>query len=666
MSTNPIYVFEHAPTNTLVRAHHASQAVQVLRDGREIARYPAHSNYPVTYAEGRLGWFDGQARLRWVDLDGPLPAEGERGPDGAKCLRTRSTVLAFFDPRYMPKNRSVAPGLSVLDLAGDVQESWGLPAVEEGGTPIWEEFPEWILAPDGETWAALDSKRIVLGRKGQTLGAARLGASYYPKKGTFDLQGRFWIGGTPGVLAVDLAGGVVARWSDPSAEPISAPLPRGDEVWVVVSVAKTTRVARLAAQTGAFLGFHDGFGAVRDPDGQASLLALADGSVAWAPRTVPIRILPAPDSPRTSTADVVVIGRELPSLFPEPDAPWYLPAIGRTGAVPRVTLLENAGARHSLARYLLDQRVESREIEDVLRIDPASFQPFADRVLALDDPSLRAWHEADRDEAVYAAFGASDAAVDALAAALPRAGALGELDRVRVRMLAGVLTPHALQVAADLGRASPAVADVLGDELLQVPEEGPAILRFSPERLEVVRFRRYDTGDPTPGLTSGRPAAEWCDPARGRQCDLPLTEVLTLPADRVPGPLRRAFTFFASGCEECDEVTTDQYTFRFAGAGITLEGIEESACEGSGNPSDGGPPVALVPYARKGDGRPCGHVGGRPRWWQYPEVPVCSDCSRLMFFVGQVSGLRDDLADVGLWGFVCEDCDRGTIVTQMT
>jgi hypothetical protein len=124
---------------------------------------------------------------------------------------------------------------------------------------------------------------------------------------------------------------------------------------------------------------------------------------------------------------------------------------------------------------------------------------------------------------------------------------------------------------------------------------------------------------------------------------------------------------YSSSPEECDEVTTGEYRFRFTDTGIALDGIEASACEGSGDPSEGGPKVAIVPYAEKGDRRVQGHIGGRPRWWQYPEVPGCPECSRLMFFVGQVGGtLRDDVADVGLWGFVCEGCDRGTIVTQMT
>ena len=65
---------------------------------------------------------------------------------------------------------------------------------------------------------------------------------------------------------------------------LSEPLFVGDEVWVVVRIATkkrrrpgtpaTCRVARLQRDSAAFLGFHEGFGAIKSSSDTAALARL--------------------------------------------------------------------------------------------------------------------------------------------------------------------------------------------------------------------------------------------------------------------------------------------------------------------------------------------------------------------------------------------------------
>ncbi len=60
MPTNPIYCFEHAATQTLVRTR--TGELQVLRNGRQVAALRIHMNSQVSFAGDRALYDSGR---RW-------------------------------------------------------------------------------------------------------------------------------------------------------------------------------------------------------------------------------------------------------------------------------------------------------------------------------------------------------------------------------------------------------------------------------------------------------------------------------------------------------------------------------------------------------------------------------------------------------------------------
>jgi hypothetical protein len=166
----------------------------LLRNHEELARYAAHPNYSVCCADGLVAFRDGRGYTRLVDVTASFPQEPVLGPKNLRWILDRKRGLVMSDPRYPIEapDGSTPVGLLVVSLpAGEVLERWAiteaLPSIEPREVqlfatppqssrppdkPIWEDVPELVLAPDGETWALIADQRIAVGRRGQALGQA--------------------------------------------------------------------------------------------------------------------------------------------------------------------------------------------------------------------------------------------------------------------------------------------------------------------------------------------------------------------------------------------------------------------------------------------------------------------------------------------------------------
>ena len=284
---------------------------------------------------------------------------------------------------------------------------------------------------------------------------------------------------------------------------------------------------------------------------------------------------------------------------------------------------------------------------------------------------MKALHDAEPRMIAWAAWGAADEAVEVLVARigseLAQGRALPSLTAHRVRMLAHVGSGCALEHAAVLGRMDLRVRRVLEEELVAVPSEGPARVRYALDARDVYAMpeARVEAGMPsaTEGLSSGGSFG------RGKNCAAPLVEVLRADARVDERSVPEGWVFVASRCEDCDEAIEARYDFD---ATMRLEGLAvEPACEGVDEPSDVPIRLWLGTYGANRAlawARHAGRLGGRPMWWQSAEPAKCGGCGALMFYVGCVfvASVRDDVADLAIYGFRCDECGRRAQVTQMT
>jgi hypothetical protein len=78
--TEPVCAFEHPETDTLVRRAENERVVQIIRAGRELARYPMHVNSPTSCAPNGSVYFNpGRGALNHL-------------PTASRCSPTTWTV----------------------------------------------------------------------------------------------------------------------------------------------------------------------------------------------------------------------------------------------------------------------------------------------------------------------------------------------------------------------------------------------------------------------------------------------------------------------------------------------------------------------------------------------------------------------------------------------
>ncbi len=734
MPTNPIYCFEHAATDTLVRTR--TGELQVLRTGRQVAAIRIHLNSQVSFA-GDLALYDSGGGSYLLDLAGDLPADPRYWDRLSRiCLHPDGRRILHFAPdRYPFEDRAgkTFPGWLAIEVeSGAVRTIWHgdttrprqvypfgeerFQQFSESKRQRWEavteplEFPEIVLSGDGKSWALLGRGRAEIGRGSERLGSIYWhGFTFYPRRAIFDPAGkRLILSGKPGIVAFNLDGTPAAWWQSDET-PVASPVAfRGEDLLAVVQVAEDKayhpkqlwlEIHRFDPRTLEPRGKLEGMPRRRDAEADAALLPLADGSLAWVPRTAAILVLPGPESKRRSTEWVPVVGDPLPAVVPHPGADWYQREIGEVGYLPGKLSDATPGQRKSLARFLLNELIEDGRFGHLALQDAEAFAPYRDQVTRWPDERLVKLRDMDFRNFWRLARGASDDAVDRLAARLR--DHLPEVNRHRALLLIGCDTPRAHLHLADLGRRSPEIARLSRDHHFRIPERGPAVRRFCPESREIIAYRQRKTPPEEivhdQGLEYPVDMEELMDDVRGWRCAAPLTNLLTVPLDLLDGdplsssPLRFHHWFLTTCEEECDEAILARYVYRAAGDDgrrITLIGDLEGSqrqptCEGGLPDYDAAPRsslsgvtlkhrLALEPYTPDRPRRPLhtryGQLGGYPVWYQQPEVPDCPECGKLMFYVGQVTSyMVSDYSVAGArYGFHCEDCGIGAQVVQIT
>lgn len=734
MPTQPIYCFEHAATQTLVRTR--TGELQVLRDGLQVAAVRIHLNSQVSFA-GDLALYDSGSGSYLLDLAGVFPQEPKYWARlGRICLHPDGRRILHFAPDRYPLEAGggkTLPGWLAIDIESNAASSiWHgdttaprevYPFGEErtllfseSKRERWEavtkplEFPEIVLSGDGESWALLGTARAEIGRGGERLGSIYWhGFPFYSKRAAFDPAGeRLLLSGRPGIVAFDLDG-TPAAWWESGETPVTSPVAFwGEDLLAVVQVGEEKayppkqlwlEAHRFDPQTLEPRGQLEGMPRRRDAEADATLLPLADGSLAWIPRSGAILVLPAPGSGRRSTEWVQVVGDPLPAAIPHPDADGYEREIGEIGYLPGKLSEVTPGQRRSVARFLLNELIEDGRFGHLIHYDAEAFAPYRDQVTQWSDERLVKLRGMDFRNFWRLVRGASDNAVDRLADRLR--SHLPDVNRHRAMLLIGCDTPRAHRHLADLGRRSPEIARLCHDHHLSIPERGPAVRRFSPGMREIIAYNER----PTPpedivhdqGLEYPIAMEELMDDVRGWRCAAPLTHLLTVPLDLLDGdpladsPLAFHHWFLTTCKEECDEAILVRYVYRAAGGDgrrVTLIGDLEGSAR---QPACGGglphrdkasrlPPsgatlrhrLALEPYDPDRPRRPrhthYGRLGGYPIWYQQPEVPDCPECGKLMFYVGQVTAymVADDSVGGARYGFHCEVCGIGVQVVQVT
>ncbi len=728
MTTEPLYCFEYPPAGILARAIGFSSALQIIQRGQVVAEYAMNCNGPVGFAPNGLLLYDTSFHPALIDLTAPFPQQPRKlrklgvnvilHPDGRHALAYQMAEYPYTDPT----TRQPHSGLVQMDLqTGAAHTLWQGDTTNPRFVALFDQSPElekarrWqrdpldkpvqypdvFIASDGATWTLAKPDRLLIGRGDRLLANLYWNElHFYPVKIAFDLaRERVLLTGGAGLVAFTLDGKIAAQWqaiADERELPVCSPAAFwNDHLLAVVRVKdygynkpRAYEVWRFDPDTLAPLGRLEGLPRRRDKDEEFGLLPLADGSLAWVCLNQPLTILPAPGTAWRSTEVLRVVGDEPPPLVPAPQAAWYDPAIGEMGDAPPLAEL-TAGQRKSLARYLLNEQLEDDAFGKLLRLDAKAFQPYAAQVLKWNIEKLRRLHRMDFRNFRLVARGASDAAVDALAAMLRKK--LPAINKDRALLLIGADTPRALEHLGELARASAELAALCADHHLEIPAAGPAIRRCSPQALDINAYEVEEGAcSHTPGLAFPLPAAEFLPENRGWTCHAPVAHLLTARLDLLPGkplaasPLKAQHWFLAGGEECCDESAVGHaLAYRaLPGAEQQVELIanlsypdqaREGECEYEGEP---GPVasayrLALEPYRGEELEWPnerLGQLGGYPEWWQNPEVPTCPQCGRLMFYVGQVKAatIRNDVIDAALYAFHCEDCGIGAQIVQIT
>lgn len=360
-------------------------------------------------------------------------------------------------------------------------------------------------------------------------------------------------------------------------------------------------------------------------------------------------------------------------FLPHPAAGWYDRAIGTTGGGVESVARATPEQRRSYVRYILAGHGGKRswDLAELAEWEPSALAPWADAVTEFDDAALTRLSDVEWPDFWHAAAGASDAAVDRLAARIAAGGA----GAARVQMLVGVDTDRALQRLGDLGRGSAEVEEICGTYGLWVPPAGPAVRRYQRGARCIMQVQPAD-GPPEAGLRVLPPAADvFVDPRQ--DCALPLSVVLDVDLALLPGLQGgegRRHPFVGSFCQDCEaeeDIRGDRGWRPAADGRLEFDEERDERCPGEAPQETWEQPHSLVlrpsrryePYDPRTRQKEIGRLGGRPDWAQYPVWLGC--CDKPMFFVGQTYLFHFGGAGAHLFGFACE-CGAGNQVAQIT
>jgi hypothetical protein len=391
--------------------------------------------------------------------------------------------------------------------------------------------------------------------------------------------------------------------------------------------------------------------------------------------------------------------KTMPDLLPHLDEPWYDRKIGEEGL--RKVRDATPGQRRSAARWLLNGAggQESRLAAALATWEPDAVKPWVDYVARYDDRGIERLVAVDFLHYWCVTVGASDAAVDDLAAAIrkspPKAagnpGTPAKPPQARVQLLVGCDTPRALEHLGELGRKHDAIREICATCLVAIPQHGPAERRYVRRPQLIVELDLADEEQakvkPARGLRRDVPTAKVLADPRGLGCPVPLRTVLEVDLGLLDGrplaasPLQR-LPLFTSLCEDCDaDEETREYEWKPDPKHpklVRFTDERKQKCKGhlpeDGEDDDEGGErnvaLALNPH---GDftkdpglraGEKFGRLGGWPKWRQaYASVP--EHCGKPMFFVAQANAAALGAYDATLFGFQCE-CGAGAQTVQST
>ncbi|MCB1158608.1 MAG: hypothetical protein KDK45_13985, partial [Leptospiraceae bacterium] len=438
-----------------------------------------------------------------------------------------------------------------------------------------------------------------------------------------------------------------------------------------------------------FLGQHKGFPPKRDPDENAILYALSDGSIAWVPNTLPIEILPAEGSHLTSTEIVKIIGEAKEPIVPHPSDSWYLHSIGETGELPDI-IQASPEERKSLARYLLNELMEDRRFTQLIEIDVSAFQPYISQIVEWKEDRLNLLREMDWQNFWKIMYGLPDSSVQKIAKKLGTKKKLKNSDKNYIQLLIGAGTTLALETLGELARKHSLASELCSDFLLEVLESGPAIPRVSRTSHDIIAYPDTENENQE-GIFYPLRHSEYLPEKFGWTCRSSMGHILSIDLELLKvnslmsSSLKLHHWFLSTGEECCDESICTYYAYRNIKGSHQLiqliadlasanpkERPEQTDCEGSETEDRQTKKYKIVLESHIPD-RPwkvktLGKLGGYPDWWQSPEIPSCPDCGRMMFYIGYVKAdsIRDDMIDAALYGFHCEDCGIGAQVVQIT
>jgi hypothetical protein len=359
-------------------------------------------------------------------------------------------------------------------------------------------------------------------------------------------------------------------------------------------------------------------------------------------------------------------------FLPHPDADWYDQVIGSTGGSIEAFWLATRHERQSYMRFILDGHGGNRcsEFRFLAEWEPLTLTLWADHVVDFDDDALEQLMGVEWPNYWHASLGASDAAVDRLAARIaadPPTGWYGrnsyDMKYAWLHLLIGADTPHALTKLAELGREHELIDVVCHHHGLWIPPTGPAIRRYSQQPQIIARKHP----EPVAGLRVGPPAEEILADPRGLGCALPLTVALDVDLTLLESLLKGSHPFIVSFCADCE---ADEEILGYRGwlrtDKVVFDEERDEVCPGyDEGPRELPPALGLRPshrYRGRIGGEEVGKLGGRPDWRQYPDWPSC--CDKPMFFVGQIDGHAFG-GHGGAYGFGCE-CGKGVQITQIT
>ena len=706
MSTNPVYFFAHEKTKTYVRAH--LMALQVIRNHELIASYDYHFNYQVAAAKnGLVSFYRKGGQLSAIDLAAEHPQEVRKIGKG-KIVHPGGEHVVQCD----------SGAIKLINIqSGTIDEIWPFDsanpkAIEPFGQEADENIPdykrkalptgmisndsfEFVLDEDGEFWAFVTTNRIVFGRQKEQLASLcwQYHWFFYPQTCTFDKENEcLYLAGSPGVISIGFDGSLRGFWQG-KEEPVSPALVYGDKVVLVLqqksknySDPKLFMLHKFHRSSLAHEGPSSEFPPFRDSDSWFGLAKLADGSLVVAPRQQVLRLLPAESGQYKTTEQVVVIGNEAGAKFPHlDDGENYDRTVGETGVLGCELAESTKAQRNALARFILEESISDSRFTSLFFSYPGAFAAWRDYVVNLSQAEILRLRQIDRTHWYRAFLGASEKTANKLRERVDDILGQEQLSAndkdvaiAITKIFIGMNTPRALLHLAELARKHTFIGTTCFNYHIEVPEEGAAIARYCPQQLSFMKERIYQ-GEPKidPSLKMFQPMSELLSEPYGLDCAKPLVHLLSVPLSKLPGnPIASSKAknqhFFVANCEECDEALAKEYRFCFdeVSKKLTLErGSEEPSCscqDDEAYDDEGKHSYHLARHKEDYSFEVIGYLGGVAPWWQYPEPPFC--CGRLMFYVGYLaaSSVRDDVPDIGIYAFHCEDCFKSTQVMQMT